>query len=475
MLRPPVRTTTWLLALLLTLFGLFLAACGGDDDAAPADGEAVRTGTSVRLTTTTAAGAVSIESQDTDDGAADDPDGDEADDGDPSDDEATEADQADDDTATTDPAEDDSSGSGRDLDWPATVYALTEVASLDFPIAMATRSGSDDLWVNEREGRVRRIERRPTAGGGADHELDPNPVLDLTDRVGTTGEGGLLGLAFSPDGGLLYTSYTDKQGTSVVSEHRMSGDRADGSERIVLEVEQPFSNHNGGQITFGPDGFLYVALGDGGSGGDPLNSGQDTTLLLGSILRIDPFTSSGYEVPADNPLVGLEAQDEIWLWGVRNPWRFSFDRATGDLWIGDVGQNAIEEVTHLPAAGDLAGRGANLGWRLMEGDQVFTGSGPPPDHTGPIYTYGRDNGRCSVTGGYVYRGQRLANLAGVYVFADFCTSEIFGLERSADGSILVADVVTDRVVSNVVSFGEGPGGELYVLGSNGSVSLLGPS
>ena len=284
-------------------------------------------------------------------------------------------------------------------------------------------------------------------------------------------------MTFSGDGQQLFVSYTDNRGDSIIAEYPMAGDRADPEgARILLTVAQPFSNHNGGQIERGPDGLLYVGLGDGGSSGDPLNAGQDPTTLLGSILRIDPEDpggEAGYGIPADNPFAdGEQGRPEVWLYGVRNPWRFSFDQANGDLWIGDVGQNAVEEVTHLPATGGPAGRGANLGWRLMEGDQPFDGDGPPPGHVGPIYTYGRDGGACSVTGGYVYRGDELPDLAGVYVFGDFCTGEIVGLQSLADGTLVVADIVTDRDVDQIVSFGQDLDGEIYVLGSGGSVSRL---
>ncbi|MEL6985270.1 MAG: PQQ-dependent sugar dehydrogenase, partial [Actinomycetota bacterium] len=179
-----------------------------------------------------------------------------------------------------------------------------------------------------------------------------------------------------------------------------------------------------------------------------------------------------YGIPADNPFANGEGgRPEIWLYGVRNPWRFSFDRANGDLWIGDVGQNAIEEITHIPATDGPAGQGANLGWRLVEGDQPFDGGTAPPDHVGPIHTYGRDGG-CSVTGGYVYRGQALPELAGAYLFGDYCVGELIALRDLGDGSILVGDVVTDRGVGQIVSFAEDGDGELYVLGAGGSVSRL---
>ncbi len=448
---------------------LVAAACGGsdiDDDAA------TRTGTSVLVTTTTttapASSAEAAESESSDTTA-------ETDDAD------TTAADGDAETESTSTTTTTTAPPAADRTWPDTSYRLTEVASVPFPMVVIPRPGSDDLWVAEREGRVRRIARTPsTAGGRPDHALAEGVVLDIANQVTTDGEGGLLGMTFSADGGFLYVSYTDNRGDTVLAEYRMDGDTADeGSERVLFQLEQPFSNHNGGQVERGPDGLLYLGIGDGGSGGDPLNSGQDTTTLLGTILRLDPANPSGeqaYGLPGDNPFAdGEDGRPEIWLYGVRNPWRFSFDRDTDDLWIGDVGQNAIEEITLLPANGGLPGRGANLGWRLMEGDQPFDGGSPPPGHVGPIYTYGRDGGACSVTGGYVYRGDRIPALGGVYLFGDFCTGQIVGLQRLADGSLLVGDVVTDRGVGSIVSFGQDAEGEVYVLGSGGSISLLEPA
>lgn len=358
-----------------------------------------------------------------------------------------------------------------------TGFVLQRVAETDRGLAMAVRAGDDDFWLAERDGRIRLIEGPiPLDGGDAD-----NPsmvVLDITDKVGTAGEGGLLGLDFSPGGDHLYVSYTDTNGDSVIAEYEMDGSApVVNSERILLQVEQPFSNHNGGQVTFGPDGFLYIALGDGGSGGDPLGSGQDTSTLLGSILRIDPSGATAdapYAVPADNPFVEqANGREEIWLYGVRNPWRFSFDAATGDLWIGDVGQGEIEEIDFLPAAADEpAGRGANLGWNILEGEQPFSGENPPPDLIGPIAWYGHDNGRCSVTGGYVYRGERIPALEGVYVFGDYCTGELFGIRRSGDGRTTQAPLTVEGAIDQIVSFGQGPDGELYVFESTGTLWRL---
>ncbi|HEX7148731.1 MAG TPA: PQQ-dependent sugar dehydrogenase, partial [Actinomycetota bacterium] len=221
---------------------------------------------------------------------------------------------------------------------------LVRVAQLEQPVAMAVRPGERTLYLVEQVGRVRAIR------GG---RLDPTPVLDISEQVTAGGEQGLLGLAFSPDGRYLYLHYTDLSGDHQVSELTMDGQRADpGSRRSVLRIDDPFGNHNGGQLAFGPDRRLYLAFGDGGGGGDPEGNGQSLDSLLGKILRIDPRPGGGqpYRVPSDNPFLDRDgARPEIWAWGLRNPWRFSFDAATGDLWIGDVGQNAYEEVDYQPA------------------------------------------------------------------------------------------------------------------------------
>ncbi len=453
------HSNSLVVATLAAALAILAAACGGsdaDDTAAEA-----RTATSVRID---ADDATSTSAEDTTDAAADASTA-EVETGDGTDTEdADDAEETDESTTTVAAAEPDT--------LPSDPLRLVEVATAEFPTTLISRSGSKDLWVAEREGLVRQLRR-----GGSGFELLDEPTLDIASSVGVEGEGGLLGLTFSADGQLLYVSYTNNNGDSVIAEYAMDGDRADpDSARILLTLEQPFSNHNGGQIERGPDGLLYVAFGDGGSGGDPLNSGQDTSTLLGAILRIDPNNPGGeaaYGIPADNPFAdGSGGRPEIWLYGVRNPWRFSFDRATGDLWIGDVGQNAVEEVTFLPADGGLAGRGANLGWRLVEGDQPFEGGTAPADHAAPIHTYGRDGGACSVTGGYVYRGQLIPELTGAYIFADYCVGQILALRDLGDGSILLGDVVTDRSVGRIVTFGEDEDGEIYVLAPGGSINRL---
>jgi glucose/arabinose dehydrogenase len=360
--------------------------------------------------------------------------------------------------------------------WVERAYELEPVGSLSQPIVLTARPGSDDLWVAEREGRVRLIERSVDAAAGTEQFVQTTTiVLDITDQVSAEGEGGLLGIAFSADGNLLYVHYTNKDFDSIVSEMPMGATTADrNAERVLLQVPQPYSNHNGGDLKFGPDGLLYTGFGDGGSGDDPLGSGQDTTTVLGAMLRIDPRPSgdAAYTVPADNPFVAGGGAAEIWSWGLRNPWRFSFDQVTGDMWIGDVGQGRIEEIDFLPNTGDGSpGRAANLGWNLMEGNDNFAGDAPT-GHVGPIHTYDHQDNRCSVTGGYVYRGPLSPSLTGVYLFADYCSNEIFGLERLADGSTAVARISLDRAPTNVISFGQGSDGEVYVLEMGGRISRL---
>ena len=304
--------------------------------------------------------------------------------------------------------------------------------------------------------------------------------LDIRERVNDQGnEEGLLGLAFDPgyeSNGYFYVYYSaSRPRRSVVSRFSVDpGDPGKGdasSEKQVMVIPQPYSNHNGGHLVFGPDGYLYVGVGDGGSANDPQGHGQDRTTLLGTILRIDVSTldSEGrYAVPPGNPFVGEGGgvREEIWAYGLRNPWRFNFDPATGDLWAADVGQNAWEEV-HLI----LPGR--NYGWNVMEGAHCFDGGrslssllrrgSGECDRDGlemPVVEYGRDGG-CSITGGYVYRGDRLPSLAGAYVYGDFCSGKIWAV-RLEDGAVAEHRLLVDSDL-RLAAFGEGPAGELYML------------
>jgi glucose/arabinose dehydrogenase len=366
---------------------------------------------------------------------------------------------ADDAGVSGDGTSDRSAASPQDLD--DVELTLEPVVEVDAPTAMADRPGDDDaLYVAERAGRIVRV---------VDGEVDDAPVLDISDRTTADGERGLLGIDFSDDGSRLYVSYTDLNGDSRLDEYRMNADRADsGSRRMLLGVEQPYSNHNGGNVVTGPDGLLYYGLGDGGSAGDPHNHGQDRSTLLGSMLRIDPRPGDGaaYRVPEDNPFVGDDdALPEIWIYGLRNPWRFSFDRQTDDLWIGDVGQGEIEEIDRLPF--DQAG-GANLGWRVFEGTQRYA-EGSAENAVPPVYEYPHD-GRCSVTGGYVYRGTQVDGLHGAYLYGDLCDGVIRAL--ALDGDEVTAEREFDVEVSGLVAFGEDSSGELYALSLSGPVYRL---
>jgi glucose/arabinose dehydrogenase len=359
--------------------------------------------------------------------------------------------------------------------------ALDLVATLSDPIAMASRAGTDDLFVAQRAGQVRVLH---VTGGNV--TVDPTPLIDLSAFTDPgPGERGLLGLTFNPSGTKLYVHYTNLDGNTRVVEYAMSAGGTGNSvvlasRRVVLKVHQPFANHNGGELTFGPDRRLYLALGDGGDGGDPFNNGQNLRVLLGKVLRINPAAASGrrnFTPPASNPFFNQPPRRKaIWLYGVRNPWRISFDRDTGDLYVADVGQGAQEEIDVLPADGNgvNAGRGVNLGWRRMEGNLPFNGATEPANHTPPVYTYNHGGGPCAVVGGYVYRGNAIPTLDGTYLFGDFCTGGVEAIVV-ANGTTLTnhfADVGIDVANNTLQSFGQGPDGELYVLQSSGAVSRV---
>ena len=341
---------------------------------------------------------------------------------------------------------------------------LRRIATLEQPVALAFRPGDDALYFAEKVGRVVALR-----GAGA----EPEVILDITQEVSQGSEQGLLGIAFEPDGRFLYINYTDVLGHTHVTEFRTTDDGVDlGSRRDVLFVEQPFSNHNGGNLAFGPDGYLYIGLGDGGSGGDPNGNGQSLRTLLGKMLRISPRPSGDdpYGIPFDNPFVGRDdARPEIWAYGLRNPWRYSFDRETGDLWIGDVGQSAREEIDVEPTGSP---GGLNFGWNLFEGSLAFVG-GSDAGTVGPVHEYPTGSGGCAVTGGYVYRGSRIPDLAGAFVFADFCGGrlEAFVLR---DG-VAKQHRPLGEVVDAVASFGEDAAGELYVLSLAGPVYRIVPT
>ncbi|MFI6937914.1 PQQ-dependent sugar dehydrogenase [Streptomyces sp. NPDC050418] len=337
----------------------------------------------------------------------------------------------------------------------AAEVALEKVATAQNPIAGAAGPGGT-LWIAERAGTVRVL--NGSALGA--------PVLDITAETTTDGERGLLGIAFSPGFKHFYISYTDLQGTSTIDEFAVKrGKILPDTRRTVLTQEQPYSNHNGGDIKFGPDGYLYIAFGDGGAGGDPHGNGQKLDTLLGKLLRIDPRGGTPYAIPEDNPFVAdPAAKDEIWAYGLRNPWRFSFDAAKGDLLIGDVGQSDWEEIDWAPASSE---GGENYGWSQMEGTHPFRGGTEPANHVPPVYEYDRTGLGCSVTGGFVYRGKAIPALRGQYVYSDYCDGTLRSLTMR-NGKVTG---VNDLKVSGgeVISFAQGPGRELYVLAQGGSV------
>lgn len=294
---------------------------------------------------------------------------------------------------------------------------------------------------------------------------------------GPGSEQGLLGLAFHPDystNGRFFVHYSDEgSGDTVIAEYgaALGADIAETEERRLLVVDQPYSNHNGGMISFGPnDGYLYIALGDGGSGGDPDGNGQDNTTLLGSMLRIDVDGAEPFAIPSDNPYADSangpgDPRPEIWAYGLRNPWRFSFDAANGDIYIGDVGQNRFEEIDYQPAA---SAGGENYGWNTMEASSCYP-SGNGCDRDGlvlPIAEYDRSGGACSVTGGYVYRGSCLTDLQGLYFYADICSNQLWSIDRDGGGEPVARE---ELLASRISSFGEDGFGELYITSHSGAV------
>ncbi|MEU6449499.1 PQQ-dependent sugar dehydrogenase [Streptomyces sp. NPDC046979] len=346
-------------------------------------------------------------------------------------------------------------------DASAPQVALTEVARATNPTAGAAGPG-DTVWIAERAGTVRVLN---DTGLG-------EPVLDISDETTTDGERGLLGVTFDDDFAHFYISYTDLQGTSTIDEFAVQdGAIQEDTRRTVLTQEQPESNHNGGDITFGPDGYLYIAFGDGGGGGDPDGNGQKLDTLLGKLLRIDPQGGTPYAVPEDNPFVGDPgARSEIWSYGLRNPWRFSFDAGSGDLLIADVGQSEWEEIDWAPA--DSKG-GENYGWAQMEGTHPFRGGTEPANHVPPIHEYDRNGLGCSVTGGYVYRGQAIADLEGQYVYSDYCDGTLRSLE--IDNGKVTAEHDLGVNGGEVVSFAQDTDGELYALAIGGTVWRVDPA
>ena len=347
------------------------------------------------------------------------------------------------------------------------------IDGLDHPVRLTAPPDDPRLFVVEQRGLI-----RVYTDGGA----PLGTFLDVQNLTNRSGERGLLGLAFAPDyaaSGRFYIHYTNLSGDTRVARYLVDPDNPDralaSSAAPVLSVDQPYSNHNGGHLAFGPDGMLYVGLGDGGSGGDPQNNAQNDQSLLGKMLRLDVSGAAGYEIPADNPFVDLLPRDEIWAKGLRNPWVYSFDRLTGDLWIADVGQGLLEEIDVQLAA---SGGGENYGWRLMEGTDCFN---PPADCndgslTLPVHEYSHNDPPfpCSISGGAVYRGNQVPELFGRYLFADYCSNQIWALTWSALGGLGdVAELTTQLAPAggygHIVGIGEDGGGELHVVDTTDGV------
>lgn len=316
-----------------------------------------------------------------------------------------------------------------------------------------THAGDSRLFVVEKEGIIKIL--------NPDGTVEAIPFLSITDQVSTGSEQGLLGLAFHPNfvsNGLFYINYTDLNGDSIIKEYNiLSASPLNG--RILLTIPQPYSNHNGGSLKFGADGYLYIGMGDGGSGGDPGNRAQNINELLGKMLRIDVNSGSPYEIPNNNPYVGKDGADEIWAIGLRNPWKFSFDKINNNLWIADVGQNKIEEINVSPSTQ----AGINYGWRCSEGNTVYNTSGCPSQSTMkfPLAEINHSSGACSVTGGYVYNGTKYPNFQGLYFFSDYCKPQIGILKSTGEITFSV-----NFSGNNFSTFGEDKAGELYIASLN---------
>ncbi|MFV1990511.1 MAG: sorbosone dehydrogenase family protein [Acidimicrobiales bacterium] len=347
--------------------------------------------------------------------------------------------------------------------------SLQLLGQFNEPIAMHP-APNGGMLLAERAGKVLLV----------DDDGESTELLDISSLTIPGGEGGLLGMAIAPNG-KLYVNHTIANGDIRIAEYTPTATTVCtpsagtqfctktfnlNSQRVLLEISQPFSNHNGGDLQVGPDGMLWIASGDGGSGGDPQGNGQDRSNLLGTILRIDPNPSGGqpYGIPSDNPYAASSGnpRKEIWAYGLRNPWRFSFDQSTDDLWIADVGQNKREEVNHVPSN---TGGGYNFGWNRWEGSLAFTGA-DPGGTTFPVYEYDNANNRCSITGGFVYRGSDIPDLTGQYLFGDFCSGEIWGYSDAGGLNDLGLQV------NSLASFGYDAQGELYALSLSGSVYKL---
>ena len=384
-----------------------------------------------------------------------------------------------------------SSGTGSpDLGPGAVALRLERInVSLSFPVfAISPDDGSGRLFVVEKNGVIKIVNL-------ATQQLLPTPFLDLTGQIATGGEQGLLGLAFHPNfslNGYFYVNVVTQTGFTEIRRYQVSSGNPNVADplslRVIIRVDQRlpsgalFSNHKAGWLDFSPGGFLYIALGDGGSGGDPENVAQNRDILLGKMLRLnvdaDEFPGDdarNYAIPAGNPFVGVAGADEIWALGLRNPWRASFDRGTGDLYIADVGQGAREEVNVATAASG-GGNGVNYGWDIMEGTSCFTAPCNVPNLTPPVLEYDHSGGGCSITGGYVYRGTAITALQGTYFYADYCLGFVRSF-RFVNGNVTEqSDWATlDPPNENITSFGEDRTGELYIVTQQGGLYRIVPN
>jgi glucose/arabinose dehydrogenase len=346
---------------------------------------------------------------------------------------------------------------------------LVKVAELESPTFLTSPEADARQFITERAGEIRVLQ---------DGRLQKQPFLDISESVSTVGEGGLLSVAFAPDyesSRRFYVYYVDKAGQIRIDGYRTQQDdpdRADPASRAeIMRVPHPNDNHKGGQLQFGPDGYLYAGFGDGGGQGDPERNGQDLSQLLGKLIRIDPRPGGGYDIPDDNPFRDRAgARPEIFSYGLRNPWRFSFDRETGDLVIADVGQEAVEEVDFVASAGeDGPAGGQNFGWSSFEGNRRFN-EGSAARHVRPALEEVREDGYCSIIGGYVIRDESLSSAwNGRYIYGDLCESELQRAKLSAGGSTSEGSGVA---VTQLVSFGEDAQGRIYALSLNGPVYRL---
>ncbi len=361
----------------------------------------------------------------------------------------------------------------------ATISLRVLVTGLDSPVLITSaRDGTGRMFIVEQGGRI--LVRK-------NGSVLSTPLLNLSGSVSKGAEQGLLGLAFHPSyktNRKFYVNYTSLHGNTIIREYRTSSTNPDrvesGSGRTVLTIKQPYTNHNGGMLAFGPDGYLYIGTGDGGSAGDPGNRAQSINSLLGKMLRINVngrTSTRGYLIPKSNPYVGRTGLNEIWQRGLRNPWRFSFDRSTGSMWIGDVGQYRYEEINRAVRTSSGAGRAYNWGWRVMEGFHCYrpssgcstSGKRLPVDE----YSHAR-NGRCSVTGGYVYRGKAIPALAGYYIYGDYCSGEIFAIRANASSPAPTIRLRSETSGRRISSFGENASGELYVVDHRGNIYFVAP-